>query len=512
MKKGILYILILCSSVLLIGCGRKKREQITYESVDSFIAEAEQAYAGGNYNDALTLYADAIKTNPVSVDAQIGAAKCQMALKNYAMASENLSAAARIDPQALEIYDMYMELADTSKSPYYARAAVNLAKANHMESFLARMPKEPVLSLEEGRYDARQELTITAEEGAEIMVTEHNGNDRVSYTYDGQPIKLLSGETTVTAYCTKDGVPGDEVSATYECTYDPIEITFHDPMIEAAVRKQLDRESGPITDLDCESISYLDCDSYLMRDDEEEESHPVETLEDLKYFPRLQSVQFSDIEIEAALSDLGSCRLLRSISMRDCGISDISFVKSLPQLEYLDISGNQELTDISPAADHENLNGLSISETGVTDLSPLYDKEIRELRLTLSDELGGSVLTRWKDSLYDLQLYDCGGRDLSWLKECTRLGHLDLAATPDGVFRYDEDMEPLEGLEFLSSLTNLTFLELYGLGDASSLEYVKSLKNLTYLSFTMIDRDTEIPEDVIVELKKSLPNCSIINY
>ena len=67
----------------------------------------------------------------------------------------------------------------------------------------------------------------------------------------------------------------------------------------------------------------------------------------------------------------------------------------------------------------------------------------------------------------------------------------------------------MTGLEFLSELKNLNNLYLYGLGDVSSLESVKSLKKLSYLSFNMNDRDKEIPEDLINEIKKSLPKCTI---
>ena len=508
MKKGIVYLLIACSSALLIGCGQNKKGQVTYESVDTVIADAGQAYESGDYADALNLYADAIKTNPLSVDAQLGAAKCQMARKNYMMASENLSAAARIDPQVPEIYDLYLELADTTKGIYYARAAVNLAKDNHVESFLTRMPEEPELSLEEGEYDSRQELTITAEEGTEIVVTEKNGNDWFSYTYDGSPIRILSGETTVTAYCTKDGVPSDEVSATYQCQYDPTEISFKDRAIEAGVRDALDRDSGPITDLDCEGITYLYCSAYKVRDEQGDDSYTIETLEDLKNFPKLQNLQISDIEIDTDLNALSACRLLNTVSLIHCDLSDISFVRNLPQLSYLSVSNNEGLKDISPAAECEKLSGLEFAGTGVTDLSPLKGKEITQLEFSLSDELNGSTISEWKDSLRGLELSNCGGRDLNWLKDFTNLSYLYLYAAEYNS-RYDEDADPLTGLEFLSELKNLNNLYLYGLGDVSSLESVKSLKKLSYLSFNMNDRDKEIPEDLINEIKKSLPKCTI---
>ena len=105
----------------------------------------------------------------------------------------------------------------------------------------------------------------------------------------------------------------------------------------------------------------------------------------------------------------------------------------------------------------------------------------------------------------------CGGRHLSGLKDFTSLRYLDLYAASYNA-SYDEETDPLTGLEFLSSLTNLTSLELRGLGDVSPLELVKKLKNLTYLYFSMNDRDTEVPEDLLVELQKSLPKCSISHY
>ena len=507
MKKRIFYLLIACISALLIGCSQSKKGQVTYESVDAVIADAGQAYESGEYADALNLYAEAIKTNPLSVDAQLGAAKCQMALKNYMMASENLSAAAKIDPQVPEIYDMYLELADITNGLYYARAAVNLAKDNHVESFLARMPKEPSLSLKEGRYDSRQELSITAEEGTEIVVTEQNGHTVCSYTYDGNPVRLLSGETTITVYCTKDGVPSDEVSATYQCQYDPTEIEFSEMAIEMAVRRALDRESGPITDLDCEGLTSLSCYGYQIRNEQEEDSYAIETLKDLTYFPKLQYVYMDDIAIDTDLNDLSICKLLSTVSLHGCNLSDISFVKKLPQLTYLSVSNNEELTDISPAADCKNLSALDIAGTGVTDLSALYNKEMRELDLSLSDQLNNAALSNWKNSLNTLSLYNCGGKDISWLKDYKNLTGLYLYVSRNSR-SYDEEADSLTGLEFLSELHSLNSLSLYGLGDASSLESVKSLKKLNYVSFSMNDRDTEIPEDLITELKNSLPNCT----
>lgn len=199
---------------------------------------------------------------------------------------------------------------------------------------------------------------------------------------------------------------------------------------------------------------------------------------------------------------------MNTVSLIHCDLSDISFVRNLPQLSYLSVSNNEGLKDISPAAECEKLSGLEFAGTGVTDLSPLKGKEITQLEFSLSDELNGSTISEWKDSLHGLELSNCGGRDLNWLKDFTNLSYLYLYAAEYNS-RYDEDADPLTGLEFLSELKNLNNLYLYGLGDVSSLESVKSLKKLSYLSFNMNDRDKEIPEDLINEIKKSLPKCTI---
>ncbi|MCR5794761.1 MAG: hypothetical protein K6G61_05385 [Solobacterium sp.] len=510
MKKGMICTLALCCSVLLTGCGEKKGAAVTYDNVDALLTEAEQKYEEGSFIDSLTLYADAIKTNPLSIGARLGAAKCQSELKNYNMAADNISAAAKIDPTAPEIYDAYLDLAAASESIYYARTAVSLAKTNHMDSFLERVPEAPQLSLEEGSYDSRQELTITAADGAEITVTEWSGNSRSNYQYDGEPIRLLSGETTITAYCVKDGIPSEEISAVYQLEYEPTVISFRDPVIEEAARDQLDNEDGPITDLDCEGVRYLYCDfDYDLRRKLEKDTYTLNTLADLQYFPRLSILSFDETKISADLNELGSlCRYLNELSFYECGIKNIEFVSSIPKLASIEIYDNEELKDISPLADCSNLTRVSLTGTGVTDLSPLYDKTLSRVSLELSDKIDSSVIASWKDSLYYLELYNCGGKDLNWLQEYTGLTDLSLHAY-NWSYSYDEDVKPLKDLGFLSSLTNMEYLYLHGLDDPSSLEVVKSLKNLSYLYFTLNDRDAEIPDDLITDLQSSLPNCKI---
>ena len=63
-------------------------------------------------------------------------------------------------------------------------------------------------------------------------------------------------------------------------------------------------------------------------------------------------------------------------------ITDLSFVRSMPDLEVLILTINPELRDISPLADCPKLEYLELCDTGVSDLSPLAGlTELRHLNL-----------------------------------------------------------------------------------------------------------------------------------
>ena len=212
----------------------------------------------------------------------------------------------------------------------------------------------------------------------------------------------------------------------------------------------------------------------------------------------------------ADLRELASCRLLDWISMSHCGIKDISFVESIPRLGGIDLSDNEELKDISPLAGCANLYRVALVGTAVKDLSPLYDKNISDLEIKLAGKKDLSVLENWKESLQYLELYNCGGMDLSSLGQYTEISSLYLHAG-ESYYSYDDDSKPLKELDFLKEMPNLKRLYVYGLKDTSAIGIFKSLMNLTYLRFSMHDRDTVVPDELISELENSLPNCNV-NY
>lgn len=500
--------MLITAAFFIDGCSTAEQPaKVAYENVDDKNAQGQSLYESGDYEGALRQYAESIRTNPIDTAAYIGAARCQLALENYDMAAMNLSAAAQIDPSVEEIYDLYVELSNKSESYSYARTAVALAKRNNVESFLAKVPSTPVLSEESGTYNSRIEVEVTADSGAEIYVEENHDKSYEGYEYKGRPILVTSGETRLRVYSVVDGIPSEDAEARYVCNYEPAEVSFADETIERMVRAHLDKQDGPVTDIDCEKIEYLSADDIPdLYNEDNEIQYYVKSLEDFSKFPNLSSVSFYGELKTDDFSILEGCRRLRSLQFSNCGIKDLGFVSFVPELQYLALRDNP-VSDLSPLADCESLTNLTLSKTSVKDLSPLKDLKIENLQISMGELKDLSALTQWKETLISLVVDDCGGKDLSAIGEMTNLERLDLGISYDNE---DGDPKTISDISFVTSLTKLYDLWVSGLKDFKTLEPVKSMSQLRYLYF-YIYRSDGPSEEEFEALQKSLPNCSINN-
>lgn len=465
-----------------------------YPDVRDLNAQAQESYDAGTYQDSLTLYAQAMKTNPMDVDAILGAARCQMALENYSMASANLSSAVQVDPQNPEIYDLYIELSDLSGQIGYAHTAVDTARSYQVESFLEKVPESPQFDVPDGTLDGPTEVSVTVPEGTEVYIQERRSNlYTITYRYT-QPLTITRGDTSLVAYSLKDGIPSVVTSANYSCDYAPSEITFTDPVMESLVRSTLNRPSGPITDEDCEQVLSLNIRD--LAPNYSDDGPQLQSLQDLVWFPNLQTLQLDRQTHITDYSPLKECRYLSSLQISNCGLQDLSFLQNVPALETLYVYGNQ-ISDLTPLANCRNLYMVQLDDNPISSLEPLYGLGINQLSLDLIQISDPSVLLNFPDLVY-LNLSDCGGKDLSALGQLTDLQSLYL-------YSFDT---PLTDIQFLQNLTNLTSLSLYGLTDYSQLGVVKNLTKLQYLNVQTINY-SDPPSGLQAELEQSLPNCNI---
>ncbi len=167
------------------------------------------------------------------------------------------------------------------------------------------------------------------------------------------------------------------------------EISFSEPLIEQAVRAQLGKKSGALTEEDLARVrsiyifgseTYADPDLFFRQSIDEHAEGPLRTLEDLKKLPNLEEVHvarqgYLDVSALAVLShvytvEFKHCRIsgvqpiadlsrLRHAGLFDCGVTEVTGLGDCPWLESLDV-GYNNLTDLRQVGFHPSLRSLNM--------------------------------------------------------------------------------------------------------------------------------------------------------
>lgn len=215
------------------------------------------------------------------------------------------------------------------------------------------------------------------------------------------------------------------------------QIVFLEPLIEQAVRFQLDKVNGqPLTNDDLLSVTAI----YLYGD------QISKTREEHRETSQL----------------LGSTN--KSVNGNIRSLEDLS---QLPNLKEIALS-HQQLTDISPIAVLSNLEMVELKNNPIQDISPLAKLPF----------------------LIELSLYNTNVSDFSSLKECGMLRFIDAGSTAITDLKSLSDIQTLESLyipdnmiKTLTGIENFPKLRDLGLsmvidGDLSPLLLLPNLENL----------------------------------
>lgn len=509
------FIFLISVLFLLCACsGSEETYQYSQIDVSADNEAAQSLYDSGNYEESLEMFLDVMQKEPKDVTARIGVVKSQIALENYDMALMNLNMAVPVLAHEEELYELYLQISELTDNISVAKNAVNLAKRYGEKSFLERVPQKPVLEVAGGKYEQKMEVSVTAPDADNVEIY-ISVDKKDGYRYNDviycSPWIMTTGETKLSAYCVKDGVPSDIVEATYICEYEPTTILFADSVMEKLVRNTIGRQEGEITDLDCEQINQLS--SYDLQsgevDYEEYQKMKIKSLEDLQYFPNLTSLTLVEQAEIADYSQVRKCPLLNDLNLRSDSLSDISFMTELPYLSYLYLENN-EISDLQPILQCKNLRGLEIAKNPVDDLSRLMQMpKLYMLRIEVGQFKDLTVLEQF-ENLTDVSIYCTGKDDLSFIRGMKKLDDLSILYEYWNYDKYEED-DFITDISFLENLTNLSYLSISGLRDLSQIDCLKNLTKLQnlYLYNRYDTEDSEKDAEAVRELQEVLPNCSI---
>ncbi|MEO0516919.1 MAG: leucine-rich repeat domain-containing protein [Cyanobacteria bacterium P01_A01_bin.116] len=246
----------------------------------------------------------------------------------------------------------------------------------------------------------------------------------------------------------------------------------------------------------------------------------VSDIEFLKQLPQLQDLSLNDTQV-SDLEPLKQLSQLQLLYLNDTQVSDIEPLKQLSQLQLLFLN-NTQVSDIEPLKQLSQLQFLFLSNTQVSDIEPF--KQLSQLQhLYLSNtQIFDVEPLKQLSQLQLLSLNNTQIPDIEPLKQLSQLQHLSLNNTQI------PDIEPLKqlsqlqtlllsstqvsDLEPLKQLSQLRHLDLSGT-QVSDLEPLKQLSQLRHLDLS----NTQIPDiEPLKQLSQlrhlDLSNTQICNF
>jgi hypothetical protein len=184
-------------------------------------------------------------------------------------------------------------------------------------------------------------------------------------------------------------------------------------------------------------------------------------------FPNLKSVSINNPSI-TDVSFLGNCPHLTTLDLKGCDqLTDFSFLRDLPQLKTLDLSSCRQLTDFSFLRGCQQLTTLNLSWcTQITNVSFLRDlPHLKTLDLSWCTQITNVSFLRGCQQLKELDLSGCRQiTDFSFLRDCQQLKALNLSwctqITDVSFLRGCQQLTTLN-LSWCSQLKDFSFLRDY---------------------------------------------------
>lgn len=255
------------------------------------------------------------------------------------------------------------------------------------------------------------------------------------------------------------------------------ELIINDPNLEAALREEIDKMSGPLMLSD-----------FRYKDSLRLNEKGITDLSGLTQLTHLRELELESNPIRD-LTPLSSLYNLETLDLSRCGLRDISALSALTKLEVLILNVN-EISNLSPLASMKNLRLLELRENQVADLTPLT--ELRQMtRMYLEDNqikdlspLSGMV------KMGCLLVDDNQISDLSPLSSMTQLDLLSFNDNQISDLSALSSMTAMRDLRMvgnritdISPLANMEKLEEVQMGgnQISNLEPLRNLKHLEHV-------------------------------
>lgn len=240
-------------------------------------------------------------------------------------------------------------------------------------------------------------------------------------------------------------------------------ITLKNSLIEDAVREELDKPKGSLTEWEVSKIKKLDLSEMDLTD-----------ISDLKHFTGLEVLNLENNDLQY-IGSLRYLKNLKELNLNSNSISNLEPLSELTKLKKLKL-GSNTFSDISPLTYLTGLEELELSYLydNIKDFSPIsFMSKLKKLQIRFTYVPDINFLKKCSQ-LTELTLFNAGISNLAPLKELTNLVKLDIG------------QNKIKSLDEIKKLTKLTYLNA-SVNNIIKIDGLKGLNKLTYLNLNYND-------------------------
>lgn len=460
---------------MLLSCARYSDERGSHTLASWFY---NLAYANADDNEAIA----------------IELANQYKEVGNYTKA-ENVLANAIADGGNVELYialcQTYIEQDKLLDAVNMLESIANPQIKAQIDKLRPAMPTPPE-DLPAGKtYNEYINVALSVPDGT-IYYSTNDQYPSLTVTKYTEPIRMVNGVNRIRALAIKDGLISKLADYSYTIGGVIEPVTFKDPEIEAAVRKELMfGESVQIYTNDLWNIttftvpegakSYDDLqhmiylENLTITDGVSEQLYHIGALKD-----SIKQLHITQTDIATDhLKIICSFPKLTKLTLSDCGLTSISALSGATRLTYLDISKNT-VRNLEALRSLTALQTLDLSDNAVLDLSALSGlTTLESLNISDNDLISLAPVSGLTKLTY-LKAYHNRISDLGEIDRLTALTYLNLG---------ENDLTDISKISACLELVDLD-ISYNSLVDISSLS---SLVKMQYFNFSF-NRIVELPQ------------------
>ena len=353
-------------------------------------------------------------------------------------------------------------------------------------------PSAPTAAPAPGFYS--QYISVTLEgEGGTLYASNAGEYPSITAPAYTDPITLVDGENTIYAITVAENGLVSPVSI-FGYTVGGVisKVEFADKVIEAEIRKQLGVDDDKVlytNDLwtiknftvPVKVKDYSDIRHMCFLETLTVENGVKEQFSNLSPLVNLAELTITNTSVsQEELATIAALPKLKKLTLQNCSIAGITPLQKAIGLEYLDISGNGAIRNISALSSLTNLQELDLKNNAVTDLSAISSLS----SLTKLDVSSNNI-----KSLAPVS----GLKRLSWLSAGTNvINDLGKLGSLSALTYLDLSGNKLTNVNTIASCSELKELNISS-NALTSIEKLSSLKKLEHFDFSY-NQITKLPQ------------------